>query len=75
MPKAEIPLVNYFNFQYVGTVFYGGGGGKKPEPIKVIFDTGSSWTWVQLQGCKTVDNYNNVIANQCTKLPKEYDNS
>ena len=46
MPKAEIPLVNFFNFQYVGTVYFGGGGGKKPEPIKVIFDTGSSWTWV-----------------------------
>lgn len=65
----ELSLVNYFNAQYIGHLLIGGKNGSTSDlqKIKMIYDTGSHWTWVQLESC----NHNSL----CTKELEGYDPS
>jgi hypothetical protein len=47
-------LTNYFNYQYIGTIFVG----SNDQPMKVLFDTGSTWLWLPSSDCP---------ANECAR--------
>jgi len=38
----EYKLANFYNYQYIGTLFVG----SHLQPMRFLFDTGSGWTWV-----------------------------
>ena len=40
-------LQNVHNFQYMGTFYFG----QDHQPLKLLLDTGSSWTWVAGEEC------------------------
>ncbi|CAM9376205.1 unnamed protein product, partial [Discosporangium mesarthrocarpum] len=48
-----IPLVDYYNNQYVGML----GIGTPPQALSVVLDTGSSDLWVPGQGCTACGNH------------------
>ena len=52
--KFEVNLFNYFNAQYVGHLYIGGkkGSNEDLQRMRIIYDTGSHWTWVQSENCK-----------------------
>lgn len=45
----EKNLSDFFDIQIFSTVYFG----SQREPHQLIFDTGSSWLWVQTPECKT----------------------
>ena len=45
----EKNLSDFFDIQIFSTVYFG----SKQEPHQLIFDTGSSWLWVQTPECQT----------------------
>ena len=45
----EKNLSDFFDIQIFSTVYFG----SKREPHQLIFDTGSSWLWVQTPECMT----------------------
>lgn len=50
----HINLENHINAQYIGTVYVGSQSKKAdspPVPMRAIYDTGSSWLWVQTNSC------------------------
>lgn len=48
-PKFEYEqnLENKYNYQYFGTIYFG----THQQPLKLLFDTGSSWIWVPSSDC------------------------
>jgi len=44
---AKMNLQNMYNFQYMGTFYFG----QDRQPLKLLLDTGSSWTWVAGEEC------------------------
>jgi len=45
--KEHVKLQNYGNVQYVGQISFG----SPPQKLSVVFDTGSSDTWIPGLGC------------------------
>lgn len=48
LATAKIDLTNYADIQFYGEI----GLGEKKDKFKVLFDTGSSWTWLPSHSCK-----------------------
>lgn len=46
--KGNLPIANYFDKQYYLTLYFG----SSREPVTLIVDTGSSWTWLPREDCK-----------------------
>ena len=44
---ASLPMSNFNNYQYVGEISIG----SSDQTFRVIFDTGSAWTWVASYLC------------------------
>lgn len=40
-------LQNQFNYQYYATFYFG----SNKQPLNLLFDTGSWWTWVPTEKC------------------------
>ena len=70
--QFEVNLFNYFNAQYVGHLYIGGRNGSNEDlqKIRIIYDTGSHWTWVQSQSCKAQGPHQGPL---CTMVAKGYD--
>jgi len=49
LEQVEVGLKNYYNFNYVGTVYVG----NPPQLVRAIFDTGSTNLWVISSHCKS----------------------
>ena len=43
-------LDNVYNYQYIGTLKIGSQG----QPLRLLFDTGSSWLWIPSVYCKKI---------------------
>lgn len=78
---AQIELKNFMNAQFIGYTYVGGRNDSKSpnlERVRMIYDTGSSWTWVQQTGCKAAMSdpvLRPEMRNYCTKRPELYDTS
>ena len=74
-PNFELSLVNYFNAQYIGHLYIGGSAQDSTSDMQymtMIYDTGSHWTWVQLDECQEVQGSSDKL---CTKEMSGYDPS
>jgi len=73
---VETALENFLNAQYIGSIYIGGKNSSADPQMfydRVIFDTGSAVTWVQVKGCAAKETgYQNSF---CTKRPETYDPS
>ena len=58
---AIVPITNFADVQYVGTIEVG----TAKTSILVVFDTGSSDLWVQTQSCKSLDPVSNTTRSCC----------
>ncbi|CAD8121820.1 unnamed protein product [Paramecium sonneborni] len=70
---SYIPLRNSYNAQYFGKIELG----QKEQNFDVLFDTGSSYTWVASKDCHTCQQvgvkhfFNCETSESCTKLNKK----
>ena len=63
-----VALENYLNAQYFGYLYFGGDKADDGlQKMKFIFDSGSSWLWVQTTACAT------SLSGACTASSNTYD--
>ena len=67
----EKNLSDFFDIQIFSTVYFG----SRQEPHQLIFDTGSSWLWVQTPYCDTCTSQNSFIHrhSKTYKVEKDFD--
>ena len=63
----EKNLSDFFDIQIFSTVYFG----SKREPHQLIFDTGSSWLWVQTPECKTCATTNDFNYKESSSFKQE----
>ncbi|KAL4166804.1 hypothetical protein KRP22_014056 [Phytophthora ramorum] len=63
LPSAKrVTLQNFGNVQYIGTV----GFGNPPQLMDVVFDTGSSDTWIPSSSCESCGSHHQYDAQKST---------
>ncbi|KAI6197963.1 hypothetical protein M3Y94_01288000 [Aphelenchoides besseyi] len=63
-PNQHLPLTNFFNLYYVGTISIG----TPPRTFTFLFDTGSTLSWLKSQSCR-LNRYDGQPCNSIGRQP------
>lgn len=62
----ELALRDFFDVQIYATLYFGSNA----QPLSLIFDTGSSWLWVQTPDCLTCPSMNEFVYSESNTFQK-----